>query len=320
VPARQGAAPSDTPASASGGDISARLDKIERTIQAQHQEPATISPALGDRLTAAETQTKSLAGQLAALNHRLDDIAAASQSAAKQAGEAAAAADAAKEDAAKDTAKGVDRDAVQRSDIEALASRIAALESTVKTLSDNAGHQTSAGIDPVARLIVATAALRAAVERGVPYQAELAAVQALGVEQSALTPLEPFAASGVPSAGSLSRELAALTPALERATQPAPGEATFLGRLEANAQKLVRITPVDAPASHDPSTVIGRIALDAARADIAAALTDIAELPESAKPLAADWIAKAQARDAAIAASRRIAADALAALGKPASQ
>jgi hypothetical protein len=43
-------------------------------------------------------------------------------------------------------------------------------------------------------------------------------------------------------------------------------------------------------------------------------------LPEPARVLAAPWSKKVAAREAAIAASRRIAADALAALGRPAGQ
>ena len=105
-----------------------------------------------------------------------------------------------------------------------------------------------------------------------------------------------------------------------RAIDTAPGDVTFLGRLEANAQHLVRITPVDAPAGNDPASIIARINADAAHADIAAALTDLAALPDTAKPLAADWVKKAQARDAAIAASRDIAAAALAALSRPPGQ
>ena len=74
------------------------------------------------------------------------------------------------------------------------------------------------------------------------------------------------------------------------------------------------------PAGNEPSAVIARIEVDAEHADIAAALTDIAALPETAKPLAADWVGKAKAREAAIAASRKIAAAALAGLNKPAAQ
>ena len=104
---------------------------------------------------------------------------------------------------------------------------------------------------------------------------------------------------------------------MQQAAEPAASNNSFLGRLENNARRLVEITPVDAPPGDDPASVVTRISVDAAHADIAAALADIAKLPDAAKPLAAAWVEKAQARDAAIAASRKLAADALAALSKP---
>jgi hypothetical protein len=276
--------------------------------------PAANAAADNKMPAAAETKptgAKSLADSLTALSHRVDDIAATSQSAVKSADAAQAAVDAAKTAAQSN---------VQKNDIDALANRIAVLESAVKTLADNAAHPQSGADDQAARLTIAAEALRAAVERGAPYQSELGAVQALGVDQSATAALAPFAASGAPSADTLAHELAGLTPALAQVSATTPGESSFLGRLENNAQKLVRITPVDAPAGNDPSDVIARISIDAARIDIAAALTDIAALPDPAKPLAADWVKKAEARNAAIAATRQIAADALAALSKPAAQ
>ena len=206
---------------------------------------------------------------------------------------------------------------VARSDLDALAARIAPLESAVKTLADDIKHETATADDRAARLTVAAEALRATVERGAPYQAELAAAKSLGADPSATAPLEAFAASGVPGAAALARELASLMPALQQAAEPASSNSSFLARLESNAQHLVRITPVDAPPGDDPSSVVTRISVDAAHADIAAALADIAKLPDAAKPLAAAWVEKAQARNAAIAASRKLAADALAALSKP---
>jgi hypothetical protein len=271
---------------------------------------AVTSPATPPNAD-TDAQAKLLADSLAALSHRVDDIAGASQSAAKSAAAAQSAADAAGKAAQADT---------QHSDFDALANRIAALESAVKTLSDNIAHPASGANDQAARLTIAAEALRAAVDRGTPYEAELTAVQALGADQNATAPLAPYAASGVPSAAGLARELAALLPALERTSETAPGDASLFGRLEASAHRLVRITPVDAPLGNDPSAVIGRLTIDAARADIAAALTDITALPDSAKSTAAGWVEKAQARNAAIAASGAIAADALAALSKPAAQ
>jgi hypothetical protein len=297
------AQPASNPAIA---DLSAQLKKLEATIQTR--QPDT---ALASRLATAEAGEKSLGDSVAALTRRVDDVAAAAQTALTQAKSAAGAAD---------TAKNAAQAGVAHSDLDALASRIAALESAVKSLSDGIKRQTASADDRVARLMVATEALRATVERGAPYQDELAAVKSLGVDQSATAPLDPFAANGLPGAAALAHELAALTPALRQATEPAAGNRSFLERLEANAQNLVRVTPVNAPAGDDPSSVVARINAEAARADIAAALTDIAKLPDPAKSLTAAWVQKAQVRDSAIAAARHIAADALAALSKPSPQ
>jgi hypothetical protein len=309
LPASPSAQPPNTAAIA---EISARLNKIEGAIATQ-QKPIPPpqpqpDPALVSRLAAAEATTKSLSDSLAALTRRVDDVAAAAQNALAQAKTASTAADAAKSAAQANVA---------RSDLDALAARIAPLESTVKTLADDLKHETATADDRAARLTVAAAALRATVERGAPYPAELAATKSLGADPSATAPLEPFAASGVPGAAALAHELASLIPALRQAAEPASSNSSFLSRLESNAQHLVRITPVDAPPGDDPASVVTRIDVDAAHADIAAALVDIAKLPDAAKPLAAAWVEKAQARNAAIAASRKLAADALAALSKP---
>ena len=304
------------PNSAAIAEISARLNKIEGAIATQQQQkpvpPPQADPALLSRLAAAEAATKSLSDSLAALTHRVDDAAAAAQNALAQAKSASTAADAAKSAA--------QTEVVARSDLDALAARIAPLESTVKTLADDIKHETATADDRAARLTVAAEALRATVERGAPYPAELAAVKSLGADQSATAPLEPFAPAGVPSAAALAHELESLTPALQQAAEPASSNNSFLGRLENNARRLVQITPVDAPPGDDPASVVTRISVDAEHADIAAALADIAKLPDAAKPLAAAWVEKAQARNAAIAASRKLAADALAALSKPSPQ
>lgn len=281
-------------------DLSARLAKIENASQARPQ----ADPALASRIAAAEAATKSLTDQLAALNGRIDNAAGAAQKAQTQ---AAAATDATKNGAA-------------HSDLDALDARVAALESSVKKLANDVTQQSRGADDHAARLTVAAEALRAAVERGAPFQAELAAVKSFGADQTATAPLEAFAAAGVPSATALAGELATLAPALQQAVEPASDKNTFLGRLEGNAKRLVQITPVDAPAGDDPASLATRIAVDAARSDIAAAIADIAKLPDATKPVAAAWVQKAQAREAAIAASRKLAADALAALTKPSTQ
>jgi hypothetical protein len=291
-------------------EIAARLDKIEHAMQAPKSENSSVPPALGNRLAAVEMQAKMLGDSSVTLNHRIDDVAAAAQAAQQQAASAASAAEA---------AKSAGQAGIQKSDLEALTKRIAALESAVKTLTEQAAHPAT-GVDQAVRLSVAAQALHVAVESGVPYQAELKAVQALGAAPSATAPLEAFAATGVPRAEPLAHELAALVPALRQAAATSSGGTTILGKLKAEVQNLVDFTPAEPPPGSDPASVLTRIDIDADRGDIASAVKDLAALPDHLKSLAADWAKKAQARETALAAGRHIAAEALATLSKPAAQ
>ena len=79
----------------------------------------------------------------------------------------------------------------------------------------------------------------------------------------------------------------------------------------------MRIRPVGEAVGDDPATVVGRIEAKAARNDLAGALEELNKLPQSVRAPAEGWMKRAASRDAAITASRRFAADALGALGKP---
>ncbi len=59
-----------------------------------------------------------------------------------------------------------------------------------------------------------------------------------------------------------------------------------------------------------PSDVLARIEVGGGQADIAGALADLAKLPAAARAPAQAWIAKAKARQQALAAARAFAADA----------
>jgi hypothetical protein len=115
--------------------------------------------------------------------------------------------------------------------------------------------------------------------------------------------------------------LAQLTPSLQHATGTPAANASLLSRLEDNARNLVHVTPLDAPPpGDDPASIITRLNIDAAHADMTAALADIARLPQPLQAQAAPWVQKAKARDAALAAARHISAGALAGLGQSDSQ
>src|SRR6185312_7071644 len=91
-------------------------------------------------------------------------------------------------------------------------------------------------------------------------------VKALGVDPAKLAALSPFAQSGIPSAASLSRELEDLLPALRKSSgADSDTSGGFLERLQANASRLVRIRPVDAPSGDTPPDVLARIEVHAAK-------------------------------------------------------
>jgi hypothetical protein len=209
---------------------------------------------------------------------------------------------------------------VDKADLTQLDTRIAAIENATKSLaaSSAAAGAADKSADRNLRVAIVALALRDAVERGSPYAPELAALKSLTGNVPALAPLEPFAATGVPSQATLARELAAAVPAMSRAAQtgPNPTEGNFLQRLEARASQFVQVRPVGDAAGDDSAAIVARIGAEAGRADIAGAAGDISKLPPSAQAPAQAFLAKVQTRDAAVAAAQHVVADALAALGK----
>jgi hypothetical protein len=272
-------------------ELSARLTRLENA-----------APRAGSDTPAAATS--ELQKAVADLARRADDNATAIREARGQADAALVAADAA-------------RLAVERNNTEALGNRVVALERSTKTLSEDVAKSlTAAGGDRPLRAAVAAQALRAAVERGDPYAAELTAAKALSSNAATFAPLEAFAANGLPGAAGLVRELSELAPSMQKAP-PSPSGG-FLDRLQASAEKLVRIRPIDEMPGDDPNAVISRAQAKAARGDLSGAAAELKALPADIRAPADAWIKKVEARAAALNASRNLVADALASLGKAA--
>ena len=71
----------------------------------------------------------------------------------------------------------------------------------------------------------------------------------------------------------------------------------------------MRIRPIDEAAGDDPAAIVRRIEMRAAQGNLAGAMAELAKLPAGARALAKEWVAKVEARNAAVEASRRFAAD-----------
>jgi len=272
--------------------FSQRVSKIEESISKMQ--------ASGERLTAAENTLKSQSDAA---------VANAAQGRAR-ADEAMTAVNdlRASIDATKSSSGGI-----SATDFDTLQQRIAVLEQSAKAAREEIAKTSSR--DSAARQALSAAALRDAVVSGAPFAAELAQAKSLGAIGKEISVLEPFAANGIPTPAALAQELHNLLPAMVNLAGAQAPQGGFLERLQANAGKLVRIRPVDAPPSDDPLAVLSRIENDVAKSDVAAALADLGKLPNPIRAPAQDWISKAQAREGALKAARQYAAAAARAIG-----
>jgi hypothetical protein len=289
--------------------LSARLDKLEQA--AAPRPDAGADAGLGDRLAAAEAATKTLSERVAAAEAATN--AQAQRLTATGATEAAAS----------------DRLAALVTAVRSLTERVADLGLRVEEASRlaRAAERQGAAVaeqaasrqvesDRSVRLAFVAMALRDAVARGEPFAAELAAAKPLTRDAAELKPVEPFATTGVPSAAALARDLTALLPSLLKGTQPPAREGGVLEALQASAERLVRIRRIDEPPGDDAGAIVARVEAQAARADVDAAVAELAKLPPDLRAPAEAWMKQAQARRAALDAANRLARDAAAALGK----
>ena len=288
-------------------DMSARVMALEAKARTPAANPGALA-ALDSRIAKIE------AAGPAPADKTLADRVAATETAAR---EARTRADAALDAAQKNAAS---QPSVAPAVLDALTARVTALEQATKATSDKVAHvaAVSAGQDRAGRLAFVAIALRDAVVRGEPYEQELAAAKQLVPEVAALAPLAPFAATGVPQPSALAQELSQLTALMTSAAASSPREGGILDRLQQNAEKLVRIRPINAAPGDDAAAVVARAQTKATQGNLAGAVADLTSLPEGVRAPAQGWITKAEARTAALAAARALADNAVGALGKAA--
>ena len=204
-------------------------------------------------------------------------------------------------------------------DLSAIEGRLGEIERAARAESENIAKTANKPADDTAlRRLVVASMLDLSVRQNEPFAQALKAAKVLAPDPQTLQPLESFAASGVPNAANLCRELLTLVPKLE---PPRPGNATtgtgIIDRLQAGAAKLVRIERTDA-LGNDQGAIVARVTAAAVRNDLSEARRELNSLTPAERAPAQAWLDKAGERDAALAAARQFTADAMAALAKPA--
>jgi hypothetical protein len=282
-------------------DLTARVASLESQVS----KPPAPDPAAAARMDALEKTLSALRGELTTTRAQGEKLAAAVNE-----------------------AKVAPRDGAPAPDLSGINTRLAKIESAVqgqnaeiaKQGSKIADARTAEPADDVPlRRLVAAALLDVLVRIGDPFSAALDAAKPLAPNPDALNPLDQFAAKGVPSVAKLSSELLTLVPKLSPAVrQESVSSGTgIVERLQSSAAKLVRIERTDTSGS-DRGAVVARITAAALRNDLAEARRELNTLAPADRAAAKTWLDKADARDAALAASRQFAADAMTALAKPA--
>jgi hypothetical protein len=273
-------------------NLGARLARLESKV---NNAPAS-DPAAAARLDGLDKGLGAMRGEIAGLRAQSEDLTAA----------------------IKDI-KSAPREPATSPDLAEMNRRIAGLESATRAQGAEIAQENGKPADDVAlRRMVTAALLESLVRTGDPYPAALTAAKSFAPDPDALKPLEGFAATGLPSPAVLSRELLTLVPKLSPPTPERPATASSLiERLEAGAAKLVRIERT-AAVGNERGNVIARVTAAARRNDYGEARRELKMLPSADRAAAQGWIEKADERDAALAASRQFAADAMTTLAKPA--
>ena len=266
-------------------------------LEGQVSKPATPDPALAARLDGLQKSLASLK----------NDVGAAQAQSQKLAAEL---------DAVK-SAPGASATASPAPDLSDIKGRLAEVEQAVRADKENLAQVTGRPADDTAlRRVVVASMLELSVRQGEPFSEALIAAKALAADPQQLKPLEIFASSGMPNAAALCRELLTLVPKLEPPSPNATASTGIVDHLKAGAAKLVRIERTDA-VGNDRGAIVARVTAAALRNDLPEARRELNSLNPDDRTSAQAWIDKANERDAAVAASRKFANEAMAALAKP---
>ena len=171
--------------------------------------------------------------------------------------------------------------------------RLAALEQSVSQLSGKVDAQAS---QPKIALAIAASALKAALDRGAPFSAELDTLAAISPNAPELATLRSYAEKGVPTRTEIASQMDAAANAMVAAATPVDQNAGFLQNLMASAESLVKVRPIGAVEGAGAPETVARMEVAVTQGDYAKALGEYNSLPEAVKAAGADFAGKLKAR------------------------
>ena len=171
--------------------------------------------------------------------------------------------------------------------------RLAALEQSVTQLSGKVESQAS---QPKIAMAIAASALKAALDRGAPFAAELETFAAISPDAPQIAALRLYAEKGVPTRTEIAGDADAAANAMIAAATPVDENAGFFQNLLSSAESLVKVRPIGAVEGAGAPETVARMEVAVNQGDYAKALSEYATLPDAVKAAGADFAGKLKAR------------------------
>lgn len=195
-----------------------------------------------------------------------------------------------------------------------IAGKLSALESTVATLQSEKTAQDSANAELTRRLsdaeakineprddvevarAIASAGLKAAIDRGGPFLTELDTLSQVTPDDPAVQSLRPFASTGVPSRAELTRSFPDVANAMLASLRQSDPNQGVIDRLTESALSLVKVRPVGNVEGEGAEAKIARMEDKLRNGDLKGAALEWDGLPEPAKNASTDFKKSLDAR------------------------
>jgi hypothetical protein len=265
-----------------GGDVSSKVDGFSSALDQVKSDVAALKSAVQSGGAGDSAAIASLTDKLSQVETAVATLSQAPKAASVDLGpvnEKLAGLDALVKSAG-DAAKSED-------------GRIGALEQSVSQLSGKVEAQAS---QPKIALAIAASALKAALDRGAPFSAELETFAAIAPNAPELATLRGYADKGVPTRAEIATQVDAAANAMVAAAKPADANAGFFQNLVSSAQSLVKVRPVGAVEGKGAPETVARMEVAVNQGDYAKALSEYETLPDAAKAAGADFAGKLKAR------------------------
>lgn len=180
------------------------------------------------------------------------------------------------------------------------AARVAQIEQTLSgldaTVAELARKLEAQGDQPKIALSIAASALKAAIDRGQPFAAELETLAAISPDLPQLDALRAHAEAGVATRDDLVAQMDEAANAMIAADRPVDENAGYLDQLWNSAASLVTVRPVGTVEGEGVPETAARMEAALKQGDLAKALAEYETLPENAKAAGADFAARVKAR------------------------